>query len=199
MTLSKRTVFTLGKFFGIASLLAYSSYSFSGELSPVVDDFSDAKKNNLGITRQFLDDKVAGGKTQTKIEVSAGKLHIKGEIVPPRGQPGWASSVLLLNSEGLPQDASKFKGVRLLVKVDKGLISVSANSAEVTNFDYHASMVVVQSDGKFHEIKIPFTSMKRAWSEQTQLNTATINSLSIVAFGLQPTHFDYQIDEVGFY
>jgi hypothetical protein len=99
----------------------------------------------------------------------------------------------------VPQDASKFEGIRLLIKVDKGSISVSANSAEVTNYDYHAAMVAVQSDGKFHEIKIPFTSMKRAWSEQTELNTATISALSIVAFGMHRTHFDYEIDEVSFY
>jgi len=199
MKLSKKTVLNLGRLFSIASLLAYSSISLAGELTSVVDDFSNAESNSLGIPRQFLDDKMAGGKTQTEIKVSGGKLHIKGEIVPPRGQPGWASSVLLLNEKGLPQNASKFEGVRLLIKVDKGSISVSANSAEVTNYDYHAAMVAVKSDGKFHEVKIPFTSMKRAWSEQTEFNTATISGLSIVAFGMQPTHFDFEIDEVSFY
>jgi hypothetical protein len=199
MKLSSKTVLNLGRLFSIASIMAYSSISFSGELPSVVDDFSNVQSNSLGIPRQFIDDKMAGGQTQTQIEISNGKLHIKGEIVPPRGQPGWASSVLLLNEKGLPQDASKFEGVRLLIKLDKGSISVSANSAEVTNFDYHAAMVAVQSDGKFHEVKIPFTSMKRAWSEQTELNTATISGLSIVAFGMQPTHFDFEIDEVSFY
>lgn len=199
MKLSRKTVLNLGRLFSIASLLAYSSISLAGELTSVVDDFSNAQNNSLGIPRQFLDDKMAGGQTQTEIEVSGGKLHIKGEIVPPRGQPGWASSVLLLNEKGLPQDASKFEGVRLMIKLNKGSISVSANSAEVTNYDYHAAMVAVQSDGNFHEVKIPFTSMKRAWSEQTKLNTATISGLSIVSFGMQPTHFDFEIDEVSFY
>jgi hypothetical protein len=107
--------------------------------------------------------------------------------------------VLFLNAKGLPQDASRFEGVRLLIKVDNGSISVSANSAEVTNFDYHAAMVTVQSDGKFHEVKVPFISMKRAWSEQTQLNSETISSLSIVASGIQKTLVDFEVDEVGFY
>ena len=199
MNLSKKTVLNIGRLFRIASIFAYSSISFGGELTSVVDDFSNEKSNSLGIPRQFLDDTIAGGKTQTEIKISDGKLHIKGEIVPPRGQPGWASSVLLLNEKGLPQDASKYQGVRLLIKLDKGSISVSANSVEVTNYDYHAAMIAVQSDGKFHEVKIPFTSMKRAWSEQTELNTTTISGLSIVAFGMQPTHFDFEIDEVSFY
>jgi hypothetical protein len=199
MNLSRKTALDIGRLFSMASLMAYSIISFGGELSSVVDDFSNVESNSLGIPRQFLDDKMAGGQTQTEIEVSGGKLHIKGEIVPPRGQPGWASSVFLLNEKGLPQNVSKFEGIRLLIKVDNGSISVSANSAEVTNYDYHAAMVAVKSDGKFHEVNIPFISMKRAWSEQTDLNTATISGLSIVAFGMQPTHFDFEIDEVSFY
>jgi hypothetical protein len=69
----------------------------------------------------------------------------------------------------------------------------------VTNYDYHAAPIAVAADGKFHEVKIPFESMKRAWSEQTPLNTATLNSLSIVAFSLQPASFDFELDEVSFY
>jgi len=196
MKISRKIAVNLAKYISIVSLLTYSSSSFSGELSSVVDDFSDVNTNNLGIVRQFLDDKIAGGNTQIKIQVASGKLHVKGDIVPPRGQPGWASSVLLLNPQGLGQDVSHFSGVRLLIKLDTGSISVSANSAEITNFDYHAA---VQSDGHFHEINIPFSTMKRSWSAQTPLNTATISSLSIVAFGLKKTAIDYEIDQIGFY
>jgi hypothetical protein len=48
-------------------------------------------------------------------------------------------------------------------------------------------------------VKIPFTSMKRAWSEQTQLNTKTITSFSISAYGLQKSAFDFEVDEVSLY
>ena len=41
--------------------------------------------------------------------------------------------------------------------------------------------------------------MRRAWSEQTELNTTTLSGLSIVAFSLQAAAFDYELDEVGFY
>jgi hypothetical protein len=183
----------------VVALLASSGSSFGGTLSPLVDDFSDAQNNSLGIPRHFLNDTTSGGSTTTEQSVSEGVLAVKGEIVPPRGQPGWASSVLLLDPHGLPQDASAFKGIRLLVKVEKGNISISANSAEVTNFDYHAAPVIATSDGKFHEVKIPFASMKRAWSEQTPLNPKTISSLSIVAFDLQKGVLEFQVDEVSFY
>lgn len=183
----------------LAVILTFSNASFGGGLSPLVDDFSDATNNNLGIPRQFLNDTLAGGSTTTAQEVAKGIITAKGEIIPPRGQPGWASMVLPLDTQSLPKDASAFKGVRLLIKTNSGNLSVSANSTEINNFDYHAAPIAVAADGKFHEVKIPFTAMKRAWSEQTPLNTKTINSLSIVAFGLQKSAFDFALDEVSFY
>jgi hypothetical protein len=183
----------------LVAILTFSSASFGGGLSPLIDDFSDATNNNLGIPRQFLNDTLAGGSTTTAQEVVQGIITAKGEIIPPRGQPGWASMVLPLDSQSLPKDASAFEGVRLLIKINSGSMSISANSTEITNFDYHAAPITVMADGKFHEVKIPFAAMKRAWSEQTPLNTKTINSLSIVAFGLQKSAFDFAVDEVSFY
>lgn len=183
----------------IVALLASPGASRGEALSPLVDDFSDTQNNSLGIPRQFVNDTVSGGSTSTMQSVSEGVLSVTGEIVPPRGQPGWASSVLQLDPQGLPRDASTFEGIRLLVRVNKGTISISANSTDVTNFDYHAAAIVAESDGEFHEVRIPFTSMKRAWSEQTPLNTTTLSSLSIVAFGVQKGAYDFDVDEVAFY
>lgn len=173
--------------------------AIAGSLRPTVDDFSDPKTNNLGIDRQFIDDTTAGGNTETQHRVKDGVLSAKGTITPPRGQPGWASTVLLLDPEGLPRDASAYEGIRLVVRVNKGNLALSANSSEITNFDYHAAPITRQTDGDFHEVRIPFKAMKRAWSEQIPLNTETIASLSLVAIGLQRESFDYEIDEIGFY
>lgn len=192
----------------IISLLAFSGFTFAAPALPeanstssvaMIDDFEDPTNNSFGIPRQFFNDTVSGGKTTTELEVAKGVMNLKGKIAPARGQPGWASSVLLLNPQGQPLDASEYKGIRLLVKVNSGNISISANSIEVTNFDYHTAQVVVAPDGKFHDVKIPFNSMKRAWSEQTTLNTKTINGVSIVAFDLQKANFDFAVDEVSFY
>ncbi len=81
----------------------------------------------------------------------------KGDIIPARGQPGWASTVLLLDPQGLPQDASAYDGIVLRVRLNKGNLSISANSSEITNFDYHAAPLICPSDGEFHEVKIPFS------------------------------------------
>lgn len=185
--------------FVLTALLSASSYSLAAPLAVAIDDFSDAKVNSLGIERQYISDAVAGGATTTAPTLSEGILYLKGQILPPRGQPGWASAVLPLGPEGEAQDASQFQGVRMLIKVNTGTISLTANSTEITNFDYHAMPIAVASDGQFHEVKIPFNRMKRAWSEQTPLNPKTIHSLSIVAFSPQQGAFDYAIDEVSFY
>jgi len=194
----KIIVSSLHQSLALVALLA-APCSLAETMSPIVDDFSDPENNSLGIPRQYMNDTVSGGGTSTEQSVSDGVLSVTGEIVPPRGQPGWSSAILILDPQGMPQDASAFEGIRLLVKVNKGNISVSANSTDVQNFDYHAAPVLAKSDGKFHEVKIPFASMKRAWSEQTPLNTKTISGLSIVAFGMQKGSYDFQLDEVGFY
>ncbi len=176
---------------------ALVSTAFAG--TAVVDAFDSATQNSYGFDRIFMTDAMAGGGSQSETKVHSGVMHVTGKITPPRGQPGWASSVLPLAPMGEAPDLSEYQGVRLLVKLNSGSLSLSANSNEVTNFDYHAAQVVLRSDGEFHEVKVPFDSMKRMWSEQTALNPKTVNSLSIVAFGLQPGEFDFELDEVSFY
>jgi hypothetical protein len=185
--------------FAVAAMFLAAGTSSGESVSPLVDDFSDAQNNSLGIQRQFVDDRSTGGSTTTDTSVSEGVLAVRGEISPPRGQPGWSSTVQLLDPQGQPRDLSEFEGVRLRLKITAGMISVSANSAEVTNFDYHAARVVAESDDEFHEVRIPFKSMQRAWSEQTPLNTSSISSLSIVAFGVQKGTYEFELDEIGFY
>lgn len=185
-------------FFAVICITSFNS-ALAGSPGPVIDDFSDPVTNSLGITRLFIDDTSAGGQTSTQHSVNGGVLSAKGEILPPRGQPGWASTVLLLDPQGLPRNASAYTGIRLLVRVNKGNLSVSANSSEITNFDFHAAQVARQPDNAFHEVRIPFSQMKRAWSEQTVLNTSTLTGLSLVAFDIQKGEFDFEIDEISFY
>ena len=171
----------------------------AGTLEPLVDDFSDPARNSLEINRMFLDDTSNGGKTRVEHRVQDGILSIRGEIEPPRGQPGWASTVLLLDPKGQPRDASAYQGIRLRIRIRQGSVSMSANSSKVANFDYHASTVTVPGDGEFHEVKIPFASMQRMWSEKTPLDTRTIASISLVAFGVRKGPFDFEVDELSFY
>ena len=178
---------------------ATSTVVIARESTLMIDGFDHQKQTNKGIERVFITDAAAGGGTQAKSSIKDGVIHLKGDILPPRGQPGWSSLVLPLSAMGQAYDASEFDGVRLTLKISKGSFSISANSSEVTNFDYHAAPIMVKADEKFHTIDIPFESMKRAWSQQTTLNKKTLNSLSIVAYGLQKSSFDFEVDAVSFY
>jgi len=183
----------------VASLLSLVTPSYASDTSAIVDNFDHQTVNNYGVTRQLLTDAMAGGKTTAQATFKDGTMHLLGDIAPPRGQPGWASTVLVLDTNGAAQDLSQFEGVLINIRINQGTLSLSANSTDVTNYDYHALPVLVPSDGKFHSIKLPFQDMRRTWSQQTSLNTSSIQSLSLVAFGLQPGHFDYEIDQVRFY
>ncbi|KAA9134234.1 hypothetical protein F3N42_00900 [Marinihelvus fidelis] len=179
--------------------ICFTATSWAAESAPVVDDFSSAGATSRGVPRFFITDTSAGGQTTQAPTVAEGVLTVKGEISPARGQPGWASAALPLAPQGQPFDASDFEGIRLRVRINKGNLSVSANSAEVTNFDFHAAIISPASGGDFQDVKIPFDSMKRAWSEQTPLNPATLTGISLVAYDVRPAEFEYEVDEVGFY
>jgi len=164
----------------------------------LLDDFSDTTRSSIGIDRVVVTDSSTGGTSKLRQTFANGVLTAEGEIVPGRGQPGWVSLVLLLSSGGSPVDLSRYEGIRLRVRVRKGMLSLTANSTEIKNFDFHASLIPRKGD-EFHEVRVPFGDMKRAWSEQTPLNPATIASISLVAVDLQKGAFAYDIDEIGFY
>ena len=183
----------------IATLSLVATAATASPAPQLVDDFGNPDVNSLGLPRLFADDSSVGGKTTTNYKIIEGALIAKGAIKPPRGQPGWASTVFLLEATGQPQDLSQYKGIQLKIRIQKGNISISANSSEVTNFDYHATAIARKAGDDFQNVKIPFSSMRRAWSEQTALNTKTIASLSLIAFDLQPGSFAFEVEEIRFY
>lgn len=179
--------------------LAFAPMALIGtEVSGMLDDFSNEQLNSLGFPRLIMNDTVAGGKSTSKQTVADGVLTSTGDLAPPRGQPAWVSMVFLLTPDGSPADISDYQGIRMRIHIQQGMLSVSVNSTDVTNFDYHATMVVAGSDG-YKEVTIPFSRLRRAWSEQTKLNTASVASVSLVAVGLQPSSFAFEIDEISFY
>ncbi|MBE2213205.1 MAG: CIA30 family protein [Opitutaceae bacterium] len=185
--------------FAVVALAFTTTGACSAAGAPaLLDDFSDAAKTSTGAGRLLVDDRQLGS-TSSGIQACAdGVLTVRGSLVPGRGVPAFVSLVLLASPDGTAQDLSAFSGIRLRVKVAQGSISVQAGSAAIDNFDFHSGPIPVKG-GEFQEIRIPFTSMKRAWSEQTPLDLATITSVNIVAFGLAKGDFAYELDEVGFY
>jgi hypothetical protein len=126
-------------------------------------------------------------------------LVVKGDLVPGRGVPAFISYVSPLSANGKPKDLTGYLGVRLRVKVTKGILCVQVSSSEIANFDYHTSAPIAGKRGEFQEVRIPFKGMKRAWSEQTVLNLKSVTSVNLISFGLAKDAFAYEVAEIGFY
>lgn len=185
--------------FALLTTLLSATVAAVAQMPALIDDFSQSDLTSIGAPRIVINDASMGGKSSMEHSLADGVLTASGQIMPARGQPGFVSLVLPLAEPNQGADLSHFEGIRLLVRLESGNLTVSANSTKVVNFDYHVAAVTRHADGEFHEIRIPFATMKRAWSEQTKLDPTTINSLSLVVAGVQPGAFSYAIDEIGFY
>jgi len=184
----------------ITALLALGSMTAQAAAAPLLlDDYSDPTRNKNGVERLLIDDKTAGSKSQATQKCENGVLSIKGDLVPGRGVPAFISEVSLLSADGKPKDLTGYLGVRLRVRVTKGILCVQVASSEITNFDFHTGAPIAGKRGEFQEVRIPFKEMKRAWSEQTALNLKSITSVNLVSFGVVKDAFAYEVDEIGFY
>ena len=179
-------------------LLATCGPGLHAAAPALVDDFSNATQTSRGAGRLLIDDAGAGSKSRATQRCENGVLLVQGELVPGRGAPAFISIPHLLTPDAKPEDVSAYTGVRLRVKVTTGTLTVQVGSTDVDNFDFHSAPVVAQR-GEFVEVRVPFTDMKRAWSAQTPLNTKVVNGVNLVAFGMAPGKFAYEVDEIGFY
>lgn len=188
---------TLFTAFVVLAMIATAAQAAS---SPkLLDDYSDPTRNKNGVQRLLIDDKGAGSKSQATQKCENGVLSVKGELVPGRGVPAFISQVTMLSSDGKPQDMTGCQGIRLRVKVTKGILCVQVGSSEIDNFDYHTGAPIMGKRGEFQEVRIPFKEMKRGWSAQTALNLKSITSVNLVSFGMAKDAFAYEVDEIGFY
>jgi hypothetical protein len=165
----------------------------------LLDDFADSEHTHTGARRLLIDDKAMGSQSHATQKCGNGVLVVQGELVPGRGLPAFISVPLLVSAESTPQDLSGYQGVRIRVKVVKGILTVQVATSDIQNFDYHTSGPVAGKRGEFSEVRLPFKDMKRGWSEQIPLNLKSITSVNLVAFGMAKDAFAYEVDEIGFY
>lgn len=194
---TRRTLVASTSIFALLTLGVISAHAATTPL--LLDDYSDPKNNQQGVERLLINDKEAGSSSQATQQCENGVLIVKGDLVPGRGVPAFISLVSLLAADGKPKDMTGYTGVRLRVKVTKGILCVQVASTEITNFDFHTSAPVAGKRGEFQEVRIPFKDLKRAWSEQVALNLKSITSVNLVSFGLAKDAFAYEMDEIGFY
>ncbi len=98
-----------------------SSASAEG-VAKVLDDYSDPTRNRCGVERLLIDDRTAGSKSKAAVTCEKGTLRVQGDLVPGRGVPAFISQVSLLAPEGKARDLSGYQGIRLRVKVIKGIL-----------------------------------------------------------------------------
>ena len=122
-----------------------------------------------------------------------------GTLKPGRGMPGFVSLPLILSADSSPRDLSSYEGIRLIVHVAQGSLSVQVSTTVVTNFDYHTSAPIARDSEDLKEVRIPFAEMKQMWSAQTALDLSEVTSINLVSAGMAPGDFAYTIDEIGFY
>lgn len=189
-------------FFSFLAVALFASASSAAASPPaagaLLDDFSNELESVGGARRVLVDDRELGGRSQAVQSCQDGRLKVEGTLVPGRGMPGFLSLVVFTALDGQPRDLCAFEGICVRVKVIRGTLSVQAGSSAIDNFDYHSSAITARV-GEFQDVRIPFASMKRAWSEQTALDLRTITSINIVAFAMARSDFAYELDEVTFY
>ncbi|MCC5025494.1 MAG: CIA30 family protein [Candidatus Synoicihabitans palmerolidicus] len=160
-------------------LLLGPIYARAESPSMLVDDFADTTYTMNGMPRMVFTDKEAGGQSQATHSFADEIISVQGKLVPGRGTPAFVSIPLVLTPTGNAQDLSDYEGVRIQVKVKQGSLMVQLSSADIVNFDFHTSKPITRNPDEFKEVRIPFTALKRAWSEQTPLNLKTITSVKI--------------------
>src|SRR6266436_3722915 len=117
----------------IAALLTLGPIAVQAATAPLLlDDYSDPKRNKNGVERLLIDDKTIGSQSQATQKCENGVLTVKGDLVPGRGVPAFISEVSPLSADGKPKDLTGYQGVRLRVKVTKGILYVQVSSSEVT-------------------------------------------------------------------
>lgn len=171
-----------------------------GAVAPLLlDDYAHPVRNGNGVDRLLIDDRVVGSRSRATQTCTNGVLRVTGDLVPGRGVPAFISQVSLLSADGKPRDLGGYRGVRLRVKVIRGLLCVQVASTAITNFDYHTGTPIAGKGGQWQEVRVPFQDMRRAWSEQVRLDPRTITSVNLVSFGMAPDAFAYEVDDLGFY
>ena len=188
-----------GIIFMTAILIGSASSSAAETAGRAIDDFDSAEVQPTGVPRMIIDDNQAGGQSKAVTTFADGVMTVSGNIVPGRGSPGFVSIPLILSNDGSSTDLSKFTGVRLRVKLERGTLLVQTSTTDVTNFDYHSSAPLTRDPENFQTVDVPFSSMKQVWSAPTKLNLKSVTSINLVSAGMAPDTLSYHIDEIGLY
>jgi peptide methionine sulfoxide reductase msrA/msrB len=166
----------------------------------LIDDFSLGSLNKRPRARwEFISDRVMGGASTGKIEFKKldGRscLHLTGSVFLDNNG-GFIQARVGLSSKRRDLNAHTFKGISLRAKGNGQPYAIHLRTAD-TRRSWQFYQASFPTDGKWREIKIPFTLFTPK-SLKSPLNTKALKSIAIVAIGREFSA-DILVDEIAFY
>ena len=166
----------------------------------LIDDFSSGISNKrTGTKWEFVTDRVMGGVSTGRVEFKEqdGRscLYLTG-YVSTKNNGGFIQARAHLGSENRNYDAHTLTGVRLYVKGNKEPYAIHLRTKD-TQLPWQFYQAQFQTNGKWQEIRIPF-SLFKPYSLKSSLDTKALRSIAIVAIGRE-FNVDIFIDEIAFY
>ncbi|HLM60880.1 MAG TPA: CIA30 family protein, partial [Pyrinomonadaceae bacterium] len=175
---------------------------------PLADDFEDGDLFNKWKGRWIaVDDRVAGGSSDSKVEVAAGgygnsryALKISGRVTNKFQWGPFAGAVVSLGKdEETFFDLSKFTGLLFYAKggEDKPY-KIAFPIAAVKDHDDFFQEVTIGTDWQL--VKIPFSALKQGgFGKRVDWNAREVKSLSFYTSGGPRDSFELYLDDISFY
>lgn len=164
----------------------------------LLDDFeSGTLTSALGTTWRVYRDEVVGGTSTADVLVSGGVLRVEATIRPAPGGIGFIELALPLDESGAPRDVSAFDGVRVRLRVWRGILALKIQTAEVTNHD-HPAVLLGPSEAVL-DLMLPFPEFGPLWSPATPWTGRRVLGLALSAGGTEAGEVAYEIEEIAFY
>lgn len=174
---------------------------------PLADDFEDGDLNGgWGGKWAALDDRVAGGSSESQIEVVPGgfggsrhALRVGGRVTNKFQWGPFAGAVLSLGEdEETFFDLSAFSGLQFHARADGKPYRVAFSTAAVKDHDDFAHEVTVGTEWQL--VKVPFSALRQAgFGRRVEWNAREVKAVSIFTSGGPRERFELHLDDISFY
>jgi len=179
-------------------LVVYAAGESSKDI--LIDDFAAGPKNKLlGTSWKFISDRVMGGVSKGKIDFvktqGRGALSLTGDV-SSKNRGGFIQARLGLYKNRKYFNADQYQGVLLKLKGNSKKYAVHLRTRN-TRMGWEYYFASFQTNGKWQQVKIPFSNFKPAFL-RTPLDKTKLKSIAIVAME-KDTKADILVDELYFY
>lgn len=174
---------------------------------PLADDFEDGDLISRWKGRWVaMDDRIAGGSSESKIEVVSGgfgpsrhALRVTGRVTNKFQWGPFAGAVLTLGQEDETFfDLSKFSGLQFYARGGDKPYRVAFNTASVKDHDDFFHEVTIGAEWQL--VKVPFSALRQVgFGKRVDWNPREVKSVSFFTSGGPRESFELYLDDVSFY